>query len=218
MLIKINNDSKTVKIKIDPSDWVGNRIRSTKNFYEIQLLNFIKERFSNKSATNVIDIGANIGNHTIFFATYVFNTVYSFEPNTKNYSLLCENCKLNGLEKKIKPYNIAISDKNENYKTFDFIGNMGRSYIEENPIHGDGITKKIDDFIFNNIGLIKIDVEGYEPKVLIGAKNTIELHSPEIVLECNYEYELEAVTPIISSYNYKMIKKIDNMYYYVKNI
>ena len=37
MLIKINNDLKTVKIKIDLSDWIGNKIRSTKNLYEIKL-------------------------------------------------------------------------------------------------------------------------------------------------------------------------------------
>src|SRR5690606_21717953 len=49
-----------------------------------------------------VDVGANIGNHTLFFAKVMGQRVYSFEPFPENLRLLKKNIALNGLEKLVR--------------------------------------------------------------------------------------------------------------------
>lgn len=60
------------------------------NFYEYNLLTFLREKFNNQK--NILDICANIGNHSLFFAKYFnCNQIYSFEPIPKNIELFRHN-------------------------------------------------------------------------------------------------------------------------------
>ena len=43
--------------------------------------------------------------------------------------------------------------------------------------------KKLDDFEYDNLDFVKIDVEGYENKVILGAENTLKKHKPIIIVE-----------------------------------
>ena len=45
------------------------------------------------------------------------------------------------------------------------------------------VSKTLDSFNLTNVSLIKIDTEGYEKSVVVGARNTIEKHKPVIVAE-----------------------------------
>ena len=58
------------------NDLIGGKVTRSKKYYEFKMLNYIK----NLGKMNVIvDAGANIGNHTLFFAKYCAETVYAFE-------------------------------------------------------------------------------------------------------------------------------------------
>ena len=68
-------------------------------------------------------------------------------------------------------------------------------------------VKTLDSFNFENIGLIKIDTEGYEVPILLGAKETIQRNKPRLIIEVHkvnksYQEELKTTTEILKELNY----------------
>jgi FkbM family methyltransferase len=159
--------------------------------YEHYIFDYIKEKL-NVQGTTIIDVGANFGFHTLEFADLVGDEgkVYSFEPQRLVYYQLCGNIILNGRDN-IYPKNFALSDE----KTALKMENL--QYYSDEPInignaHLDACThlaynmvdvNTLDSFEFNNVSVLKIDVQGYEPKVLDGAKETILKNKPVIFIE-----------------------------------
>jgi len=89
------------------NDFIGRQL-ITRDFFEEDYLNLISKFISvNKiKIRNVLDIGANIGNHSIFFSKFS-EMVYSFEPSTKAFELL----KINVKNKNIKIFKYGLSDR-----------------------------------------------------------------------------------------------------------
>ena len=145
--------------------------------------------------SSCLDIGANIGNHSVFFANF-FSNIYSFEPYPDSYYLLKFNSKnFNN----IKTFNFGASDVDENqYMYIASDTTMSRNTLFSDRVEPKKIEqihpkkikvelKNLDNLLKENkvkkISFIKIDIEGYEYKALIGLKNTIINDSPIIVLE-----------------------------------
>ncbi|WP_345815730.1 FkbM family methyltransferase [Paraburkholderia sp. PREW-6R] len=135
-----------------------------------------------------LDIGANIGNHSLYFSQK-FNEVQSFEPDPSTYYLLQFNASF---RKKIKTFNIGLGDRTGTFRLAEVPHNMGASSIvaDGNEVATDVTcidvqVERLDDRDFQEKGpcFIKMDVEGFEPKVLRGALRTISRHWPLIVLE-----------------------------------
>lgn len=137
-----------------------------------------------KPSQKIIDLGAHIGTYTVAFAKFINRKgrVYAFEPQAKLYKEILMNLRLNKCEENVKVYNLAIGEK------------KGIAYLEPviNNLEGARCIGKgtecvkvvdLDSFNFKNVGFIKIDVENYEKKVLAGAKKTIFLNRPVIVIE-----------------------------------
>lgn len=150
---------------------------------------FIKQKLPAAKNSTVLDIGANIGNHTIFFAK-MFQKVYAFEPNPVTYEVLKINSNFVSETKNIELFNFGLSDIDGTLPFFINHSNIGGSAIAENNETLENIidvsVKKLDDLtILNdeNVSLIKIDVEGHELKVLKGAKNTLCKNMPAILFE-----------------------------------
>ena len=132
---------------------------------------------------SAIDVGANIGNHSLYFSRF-FKKVFSFEANKDIFQVLNLNSRL---KKNIKVYNYAVSDQNK----------KGFLDIDISNISGSGLSNKVINFkqnikckkldsLFKNkkdIHLIKIDVEGKELEVLLGAKNILFNNRPIILFE-----------------------------------
>ena len=103
------------QIAIFSFDYISNQI-IVDGLYEKDELNILIEWLIKINNDNdifkgvVCDIGANIGNHSLFFSDY-FEKIYSFEPHPLTYKLLEINTNI---EKKIKIYNYGISNKNIN--------------------------------------------------------------------------------------------------------
>ena len=66
-------------------DIIGKKINLTKNYYEYGMLDYIRRL---GSFDTVLDIGANIGNHSVFFGKYVAKKVHAIEPVPNNLKLL----------------------------------------------------------------------------------------------------------------------------------
>lgn len=134
-----------------------------------------------KEAT-ALDIGANIGNHSLYFSDY-FKRVVSFEPHPRTFGLLALNAQL---ADNISCHNVGLSDQDGSATLWVPPANFGRSSVSESrgarPI--DIKLVKLDDFgEFENVKLLKIDVEGHEQKALLGARETILRHKPIILFE-----------------------------------
>ena len=69
---------------------VSDTIINSSDFFEINFLDYIAKNYNNQ--TGILDIGANIGNHSLFFAKFLnCEMVYSFEPFLRNVSVLKQN-------------------------------------------------------------------------------------------------------------------------------
>lgn len=155
----------------------------------------------------MLDIGANIGNHSLYFAIERnAKKIYACEPIPETFNVLKKNVEINNLENVIIPLNIALSDCNTNADIKEFnIRFMGAAQIDEN-INGNIDVKTVDSLdIEEKIDFIKIDVEGHEIKVLEGARKTIEKNKPVIFIEL-LNNEIETVTEILQEYGYILYK------------
>ena len=136
-----------------------------------------------KPNSTILDIGANIGIYTHFFLKYSDHKsiILAFEADKKNYEILTK--KFKNL-KKIKCFNYIVSNTNGYGYLKKNLSNPTAHFIAES---GEKIKSvKLDSIINDNkkkVSLIKIDVEGAEALVLIGAKNIIKKNKPAIYLE-----------------------------------
>jgi FkbM family methyltransferase len=136
-----------------------------------------------------VDVGANIGVHTLFAAalTGINGRVYAIEPNPIIYELLRSNLEINGFLDKVKIYKGAASDTNEvvSFECFPEHPAMSSFRLSDKRVSKfNGTREKInvptvilDDLLeqdINNISIVKIDVEGFENKVLRGCFNLID--------------------------------------------
>ena len=143
-----------------------------------------------KKDWNVIDLGANIGSHSILLSRLVSEgKVFSFEPQSLTFSLLQNNLLLN-LCKNVFAYKFAISDtelKTVSMEVTSYSGasiNNGEVSISQNATNGDlTISKRLDDLDLPPIKFIKIDIQGSEVGALNGAKKTIARYRPTMFVE-----------------------------------
>lgn len=154
--------------------------------YDIAGLILSREIIRKLNCKNIVDIGANVGNHAIFYSQIADN-VYCFEPNPMVIPRLIGNI-MNSCVNNVIIYDFALSDKNGKLRFFQNAGrNFGAGSFERNH---DGIdlnseqfliTKRGDDIlpdICKNIDFVKIDVEGHEHKVLEGMRKCAETMRP----------------------------------------
>ena len=68
---------------ISENDWIYRCIVESNSFYENDLLKYIYKirRFINSSGNTIIDIGANIGNHSVYFQSFICQNLISVECN-----------------------------------------------------------------------------------------------------------------------------------------
>lgn len=155
-----------------------------------------------KQGMTVMDIGAHIGVYSLLMAKAVGPTgcVYAFEPVPQFYERLLANIALNGATN-VKPFQVAISDENGETEFFISSPTLFASSFDEGsnsmfrytPTHSQSIkvpTKTLDSFLesqgIERVDAIKIDVEGAELKVIMGAKNLLSRpDKPLLMLEIN---------------------------------
>lgn len=194
------------------SDHISKEIINNRNFYEITMLKKIQSLCTKNST--IVDVGANIGNHSVYFGKIIGCDVISIEPNIDSYKILEENVKLNEIEGNVEihKYAAGAEDGTGTIKN-DSNNNLGMAKVIKNQfaeMHESVKIKPLDDIIGDRrVNLIKIDVEGFETDVLLGAQNIIKRDRPEIFAEAATEELFREIQSILSKHKYLAIGKFN---------
>jgi FkbM family methyltransferase len=154
--------------------------------FEKFIVTFVKH-FINPTK-NIIDLGANIGTHSIIYSNYTNGKIYSFEPQKVIFDILTKNIEANNCNN-IIPFNFGASNENKKFYMNAEYGNknnQGAFRIDNTLSNMNGLEiecKKIDDLNISNVSYIKIDVEGHEYEALLGMKNLLIREHPSIMIE-----------------------------------
>ncbi len=148
---------------------------------ELKLLPHLLDR--NK---NSVDVGANKGVYTYWMQRYSRH-VYAYEPNPKIFKILRAGARGNVTASPIALSNTAGRSVLRVPRTAKGYSNQGASLNHEKvgPSFGEVTveTRRLDDENLENVGFIKIDVEGHEFAVLEGARATIGRDRPTLLME-----------------------------------
>ena len=144
-----------------------------------------------KNSNHFLDIGANMGFYSL--ALVKANPtlkVDAFEPQPKVFNTMIHNVELNQLSSRIKTHNIGLGNIEDELTMFvpRFTGTSGASFKDLHEEEGESTKIKVpvrvlDTFIKTQPELFKIDVEGFELNVILGAQRIIGLSNPTIVVE-----------------------------------
>lgn len=192
----------SISFKSD-KDHIAKQIISTRRFYEIDLLEYLLN--SNIKGKIAIDVGANIGNHSIFLGSFIAKKIISIEANDELISTLESNLKNNNINHQIIAKGLG---RQEGFGRllFPLEENIGAGKIEI----GDGhitITTLDDIAPSTGVVLVKIDVEGMELEVLQGGTHLLKTQHPHLVIEAATVGDFERVRSFLSGYGYRAVTK-----------
>lgn len=228
----ISKLSKTARIKI--GDELVLKL-GTKNAHEMhraatfytkepEMIEWLNQlSLSNKEKNFVFyDIGANIGIYSLYTAIlHKTSTVYSFEPESTNFSSLCENIVNNDI-KNIIPLQLAYSD----IQKFDLLNvgivkaGAGAASIEGEymnmpnqllqGVYCISLDSIYENPFFKKPNFIKIDVDGHESVILENAgKILADNNLKGLMIEYAYSgtIEMDSFISKICSYGFKLTLK-----------
>jgi FkbM family methyltransferase len=156
-----------------------------------------------KGDSVIIDAGANIGAFSVFAATLApHGSIYAFEPGPRAFELLRQNT---AAYQNIYGYNCGLGNISKRHKLCLHSQDTVKSTYEDSrcrPIAQnqgaiiDSQVITLDEFVsrenITRLDFIKIDTEGYEAKIIEGARNTIKKYRPVIVMAA-YHHADDAV-------------------------
>ena len=178
------------RINFDNHSFVVDNKRQYGNTLHLILENLVTEQYKMLPVKGklVVDIGAGVADTAFYFATHGAKHVYAYEPYPYTFGLASKNVKNNNLGKKIELINEAVSDKKgkitlarapESYAYPDLKASSSGKSIRITTLNDIVKDLKIKD------GALKIDIEGYERQVILGAdKSTLRCFS-HIIAEYN---------------------------------
>lgn len=168
----------------------------------------------------LLDVGTNIGTHTLAFAKYPFAqlTVHGFEAQREMFHMLAGTIALNGLSN-VQLHHAAVSNvsgvdmviprvdygSRSNFGSYE-LEPARRSDTADMYVEGAYDTIKtvcIDDLHLSSVRLIKIDVEGMEDKVVDGARHTIASQRPLLFIE-TFKTDFVVIHRFLSALKYRM--------------
>ncbi|WP_283176226.1 FkbM family methyltransferase [Gemmobacter sp. 24YEA27] len=181
-------------------DYVQKFVRQNATPYELEMLRDMATRLH--PGDIVFDIGANVGNHTLYLASRVGCHVVAFEPNTHLAEAISQSARLNNLSELITVKNVGVGDRRGNaHFVKEIPENLGGQSIEMGAgtisvIPLDSLKKPAP------VRMLKIDVEGFEIPVLRGARKLIARDRPVIYAECQNEAQFREVSALLLDMEY----------------
>jgi FkbM family methyltransferase len=157
----------------------------------------------------IIDAGAYIADSVLVFRDNPLlknNPIYAFEPVARHYRLAQKTLALNNIEN-IVLENIALgNEKLDNIQMEDTIRMGGVcARVSKNKFDGNISMDTLDNYVKKHniqVGLIKVDIEGFEQNFLQGAINTIKEQKPILLISIYHNYDdFVKIKPMIESWD-----------------
>ncbi len=174
---------------IAPSSHVGEEIVA-RSFYEIDYLHYVRQIIGSQPSTaTILDIGANIGNHAVYFSQYGYS-VLSFEPNAEVFLVLQANVSAATASESIRTFAFGLGARDELVDFYIPLGGrtewatcsaeLARGFPARKTTvdirRGDSVLASEGVFP-DQVALIKIDVEGAELSVLLGLRDFLSSYN-----------------------------------------
>jgi FkbM family methyltransferase len=204
------------KMRVNPFDMYISRDLANWGHWEPHIRNVLQERC--KAGMNFMDIGANIGAHTLFMSKLVGPTGrgFAFEPCNSHSSILFYNLMTNNCfnttvyqygcsdveETMYVEERFTLTKKQDNYGGITL--QTTKSENNDEPIQ----TRVLDNMNLPRIDIVKIDAEGMEERVINGMRGIIERDKPVFILEIHSSCE-ERMFALLFSIGY-MVSRIEN--------
>jgi FkbM family methyltransferase len=144
-----------------------------------------------------VDVGANIGNHTLYFALNTPSTrVFAIEPIAEAARICVNFAHMNNVGGKVTVLNVAATDE-PGPLTF-----TGGYTSKPRPFFANGV--RLDDVIPAGVAVMKIDVDvnGASAKVLKGAQRILRQDKPTLYVEALDDADLQSVMDVIEPLGY----------------
>jgi FkbM family methyltransferase len=164
------------------SDHIALAIQRSGSFYELDLLEYMRRMRPWMHGDTAVDVGANIGNHSLYFGQFLFKHVFSFEANPALFDILSNN-----LHGRYAMHHLIPMAAGASVGRGSFVagpsGNsgMGRAVPGAGAIHFTTVDEALRG---RNVALMKVDVEGGELDVLRGSEGVLRTHKPHLFIEC----------------------------------
>ncbi len=187
---------RTVEIAWDDDDdHISRRITEAHDFYERALL---EDCYDRAPPGLVVDAGAHIGNHTVWFAGVMGRDVVAFEPHKASFGRLGQNIGVNGLWGKVRAYNAALGERKGTCEVQE-VAEANTGSVRVVYDRGDVPVSCLDDLDLTP-AVIKVDVEDAALAVLRGSVRTIERCMPLLYVETGGD--TEAVDAMLTGFGY----------------
>jgi len=211
VLLKKYNKTIWIDTTIKNNDVSNHRFLWSGNFYEAELLEFARKLKLDKNKV-IVDVGANVGNHTIFFSLFCpYSKIFAFEPYDKVRKVLESHIELNKLRDiKVLPY--AVGAKTGLCDLIKYPSGYDIKYDGRTCVKAGNTIKMVtlDEILENEeVSLIKMDVEDYEYNVLQGAKKILERCHPYLFIEAKSDTLKQRIDNYLADLGYKSTAKFN---------
>ena len=201
--VQITDGRGSYTLEVAADDHLGKVMRSTGRPYEARLLAILTAIL--ESGDVVLDVGANIGNHTVAFAR-AGAYVEAVEPNPEAAEILARNVALNGLEERVTVHRVGLSDRaGRGTPRVPIPGNLGSATIDPDADGPVQLVTYADLRIARPVRLVKIDVEGAEMPVLRSCLPMLRLQRPLVVVELHTAADRREARSLLRPLGYRMI-------------
>lgn len=163
-------------LSFSPADYIGKKIYRKGNFerdHVDRLLAILKEKSLLVENSTLLELGGNIGTQTIYFAlTKAFSRIVSVEADPRNFGLLRTNINQNKLDDRVTLVNCAAGESEGEIEFFQHRDNHGKSSAFRQNVADCKIVVPVKPvrtilaqagIALDEVGLIWMDIEGYEP-------------------------------------------------------
>lgn len=213
------------QIEINPTNGYLDAQIHARGLYEPHIIETMNKYI--KTGDVCIDIGANIGHHTILMSHFVGTSghVFAYEPIPYLRDQMSRSLSINSIHN-VTLRDVALSDSEGEMTLYLRKGNIGGSSLVEG-IDTEELPVRVTTLDMQHMGKVtfmKIDVEGYEYHVLLGGKKIIETHRPTIIFEwspiyyrIHNESHMRGILQFFKERNYTLLD-IENRNKHITNI
>lgn len=185
--VNLNAHRRSVTMNVDRADHIGRVIAASGRFYEQDLLENAYHRLRGRPGL-VVDAGAHIGNHTLWFSQVCRRHVIAVEPDPASAEQLRQHVRLNDAD--VDMYRLALGAEDGHGHLIEGpVGNTGMTRVAlaedgDVPVVGlDALMVAADPLGTERIALLKIDVEDAAEAVIAGGAARIGADRPLVYAE-----------------------------------